>query len=481
VASKLDRPLGEGSSSRRRAPLRGALMKIAAALGIVVALGFLISRVDLHHDLSRMRLSMVSGEAQGNYHVIVARLAAIASERRGAVREVPTAGSIENVSRLVAAAKTCDVQFGLAQDGTDWTAGQGGQTPLRLYGRLAKPEAVLFLGKDADRLREMAELRGMKIGVGPAGSGTEKLARQIFALQDLATLGVVLETHPFEEQLALLSSGELTLGVFVMEDDAPLVVSAIRDRGLSISAFSHVAGLAKRLPHLHPGHIEAGRYDAVRLFPSTDREVMRVETLVVGNGCAGRTQTMDMLSVLAKEFPDFVRHNKDTENTSTLPMADVAQEFFENGGPQMADLYVPWLVDVMPPANWAYVVMGVSLLFNAMGFGHRFRLWRIDAARVRLEEQIVGIFGRTVTLGDIQHTSPDADAKYAADDVRGRVKKLIADFEDLAAKSRRYSLSMLVPMGQEMAYRYQEGVIYETLAVLRDFLKRATAAGTKAA
>jgi hypothetical protein len=35
---------------------------------------------------------------------------------------------------------------------------------------------------------------------------------------------------------------------------------------------------------------------------------------------------------------------------------------------------------------------------------------------------------------------------------------------------------MLVPMGQEMAYRYQEGVIYETLAVLRDFSKRATAA-----
>jgi hypothetical protein len=32
---------------------------------------------------------------------------------------------------------------------------------------------------------------------------------------------------------------------------------------------------------------------------------------------------------------------------------------------------------------------------------------------------------------------------------------------------------MLVPMGQEMAYRYQEEIIYETLAVLRDFTRRA--------
>jgi beta-glucosidase len=56
-----------------------------------------------------------------------------------------------------------------------------------------------------------------------------------------------------------------------------------------------------------------------------------------------------------------------------------------------------------------------------------------------------------------------------------------AELEALAARSRRYSLSVLVPMGQEMAYRYQEGVIYETLAVLRDFLRRAGASRVAAA
>ena len=45
--------------------------------------------------------------------------------------------------------------------------------------------------------------------------------------------------------------------------------------------------------------------------------------------------------------------------------------------------------------------------------------------------------------------------------------------EELSSRSRRYSLSMLVPMGQEMAYRYQEELIHQTLAALRTFQGRA--------
>jgi len=121
----------------------------------------------------------------------------------------------------------------------------------------------------------------------------------------------------------------------------------------------------------------------------------------------------------------------------------------------------------MPPANWAYIVMGVSLLFNAMSPGHRFRLWRIDASRVKLENELAAVFGAGSTLGDITRTDP-AD-KHRSDDTREKLDSLIERFGQLADRARRQSLSMLVPMGQEMAYRYQEGVIYETLAVLRAF------------
>lgn len=127
----------------------------------------------------------------------------------------------------------------------------------------------------------------------------------------------------------------------------------------------------------------------------------------------------------------------------------------------------------MPPANWAYVVMAVSILFNAMSAGHRFRLWRIDDARVKLENELSRYFGMGSTLGDITRLEPDA--KHQTAEARAEIDSLIDRLERLAERSRRHSLSMLVPMGQEMAYRYQEGVIYETIAVLRAFRKRAVA------
>src|SRR5205085_11128658 len=100
------------------------------------------------------------------------------------------------------------------------------------------------------------------------------------------------------------------------------------------------------------------------------------------------------------------------------------------------------------------------------------RLWRSDDARVKLENELTSLFGPSVTLGDIARKKPEGT--LADEKVKLGIESLIARLEALAARSRRQSLSALVPMGQEMAYRYQEEIIYETLAVLRDFLERWT-------
>jgi len=460
VPTPLDRPL----ASHARHSTRMALGRLGLVVLVVGALALLISRIDFRHDMHRMHVRVLSGAPEGNYHASVARLAEAAARRQGAIENVASAGSAENVTRLAEAVHGCPVEFALAQDGTTWPPG------LQLIGRLAKPESVLFLGRKGDAIQSFADLRDQRIGIGPAGSGTDLVARQIFALPELARLGVTLQNHAIEEQLGMASRGELDLAVVVIDADAPLIEEWVGRRGLQIASFATAHAVARRLPHIKTGTVGAGNYDAVQGVPSTDRTVMKIETLLVGNGCAGRVATVDLLTLVSSEHPDFLRHNKDTPNTTGLPLAPSAADYFTNGGPQMADEFVPWLVDVMPPANWAYVVMAVSLLFNAMGAGHRFRLWRIDAARVKLEGDLGRFFPPSTTLGDIQRTGPDK-ARTTQETLEA-IDQLIRGLEELAARSRRYSLSMLVPMGQEMAYRYQEGVIYETIAVLREFLGR---------
>src|SRR5262249_8220697 len=161
--------------------------------------------------------------------------------------------------------------------------------------------------------------------------------------------------------------------------------------------------------------------------------VLSVGTLVVGNDCRPRSQTIDLMILLERLFPDFIRHNKETPNTTGLTLSKTAQSYFSNGGPELADEYAPWLVDVMPTANWVTVVMAISLLFNAMGVGHRFQLWRIDAARVTIEGRLGQIFHPTVTVGDLAQTAPSGE--LLRPEAQKAIAGIIADLEALAARS----------------------------------------------
>jgi TRAP-type uncharacterized transport system substrate-binding protein len=450
--------------------------KVALVVVAFALVALLVSRIDFARDMHRLDAGMLGGAKDGNYHTLVGELASLAANRAGRIQNLESAGSAENIARLVAARKgRCDVAFALVQDGSDFKS--GGADKLELVGRLPKAESVFFLGKDADKRVTLASLAGAKVGIGPEGSGVATLAGQLFALDDLAGLGIVPSHHSVADGLALAERGELDLAMVVIDEDAPLVTKAVREGRLQIAGLSNLDVVARRLPHFRTGRIGAGQYQAVKVLPAEDKRVLRVETLVVGNGCAGRSATIDLLSLLGARFPDFLRHNKDTPNATGLELTSSSKGFFEHGGPELADEFVPWLVDIMPPANWAYIVMAVSVLFNIMNAGHRFRLWRIDDARVKLESELSDLFGRGATLGDIQRT--EISGALAQREARKKISALITRFEALGSRSRRQSLSMLVPMGQEMAYRYQEGVIDQTLAVLRAFLSRwDRAAGT---
>jgi hypothetical protein len=143
--------------------LRLLLLLVAAALVAAVAANFGIAR-----DYGYLRASILTGAAGA----IIIRL------RRGwpsglsggtaRCQSYPTAGSIENVSRLTSGQARCSEIFALIQDGTPVSA----DAKLELLGRLPEPESLLLLGRPGNAFHTFADLRGASIGVGPQGSGT---------------------------------------------------------------------------------------------------------------------------------------------------------------------------------------------------------------------------------------------------------------------------------------------------------------------
>ena len=445
------------SLARSKAP---RLLVLVLAL---LALGILAARADLRPSLGHVHIHLLSGPPEGNYHAMADAVAAAAARKRGRVDDVASAGSLENIEQLAGAARSCEVQAALVQAGLPFPK------ELDLIARLPKAESLFLLGRRADSITDFAQLRGLRIGVGPEGSGTARVMEQILASRDFKGVGATISFHPFAEQIDLAEKGALDLAAFVMDEDAALIQTAVRDRGLQVVGFPHADVVARQFRFLRKGRVGAGEYDAVRMLPPVDKEVLRVDTLVVGNGCANRSQVMGLLAALGDVFPDLVRHNRETPNTTGLAIAPSAKAYVVSG-PEVLDEYLPRVSDVMPQSSWVQLVMGVSILFNLMGVANRFVLWRIDAERVKAEHEIALCFGPDATLGDIARLTPSGD--LLRDPVGAEVSRVIAALEALAQRSRKLSLSVLVPMGGEMVYRYQEFLMYETLAVLRAFRER---------
>jgi len=457
---------------RGKALLRFLLMLAAAAAVAAFAASFGVSR-----DYAHLRASLLSGVPGGAYHTLATRLATRAKQGHGSLIVVPTAGSVENVARLTEGGRRGEAAFALVQDGIPVPA----DADLELLGRLPEPESLLLLGRQDRKFLTFADLRGKSIGIGPEGSGTAYLLRQLFEDPDLRGLGVQLSYHELAEQAQSVGQGGLDLAAFVMEPEAELLRSVIQKYDLDIVAFTDLEGLLARHPWLALGHIPAGFYDLARPTPTMDKPVARVATLIVVNSRVHRADRVAMLMLLTAELPGFLQSNppKYIKSAATLPLASSARQYFIKGEPEIADVYFPWAVNLLSPVYWVYLAMAVTILSNALRAISRFELWRIDAARERLEGRLKELTDPKLTHAQIQAfpggdllTGPGACA--AAQSIRDELVQL-------RARCQRYAASFVTPMGDEMFYRYQASLIDEATTSLALLLQRSASAARPSA
>jgi len=451
---------------------RGSLspgVKTAIFFAVLALLTALVAWLDPRPSLRHVQVSMLSGGATGNYYATVEKIAAEVTRRKGRMHNLTSAGSVENVQRLIAGAQNCAVHFGLVQDGITYPEGHN----LEVIGRLPRPESLLILGRNVERIRTPADLKGLHIGIGPEGSGTADLMRKVLALFE--GVSIVASTLPIDQQLEMAERGELDLAAMVLDDEGRLLADAVTQRHLQILQLPDVESLARHLRFARVGVVAAGQLDYVHKLPREDRKVLQVDALIVGNGCAPDGVMQQFLTAVADVFPTFVRHNKGQPNLTGLPMSAVAANFYNAEGPDVLGKYAPWAVDIMPLPTWIQLGVAFSILFSGMTLWSRFRLWRIDADRVRIEREIAELVAPGTAIDAFIAEMP-LDARRLPPDARAQIDNLELRLSALAERCRDQSLSVLVPMGQEMAYRYQETLIATLLRALRHYKERPPAA-----
>lgn len=146
------------------------------------------------------------------------------------------------------------------------------------------------------------------------------------------------------------------------------------------------------------------------------------------------------------------------------------------GEAEVADRYFPWLVNLMSPAYWVYLIMAVTVLFNALRGFSRFRLWRIDAAREKLETALSELVEHGNTHAQMQAVPAGRAARVG--DAGVAAQEIMARLVELRARCQRQTNSLVTPMGDEMFYRYQQFRIDEATATLGEWLRKRTVQGS---
>ena len=457
---------------RRKGLVRISLLLIAAAViaGIAAAFG-------MAQNYGYLRASILTGAPGGQYYALGTRLADRAKREHGSLTVIPTAGSIENVRRLTAGSGRCTEMFALIQDGTPVPADTG----LELLGRLPEPESLFLLGRRGHTFQRFSDLRGASIGIGPDGSGTAYLMRQLFDELDLRALDINLSYHDLRKQAQLVAESKLDVAAVVMQENAELLRTLIREYSLDIVAPQDLQGIVARYPWLSLGHIPVARYELTPPIPPAEKQIARLATLVVASHCAQRADRIALLMLLGAELPGFVRSNPpgSTAAVTVLPLAREAHQFFLTGEPEIADRYFPWLVNIMSPAYWVYLVMAVTVLFNSLRGFSRFRLWRLDTTREKLEAALKGLIGPGLTHGQMRVLPPER--VLGEPDKHAAAQVILEQLRELRLRCQRQTSSLVTPMGDEIYYRYQQSMIDEAITTLATLFQRAPSAAKPSA
>jgi TRAP transporter TAXI family solute receptor len=288
---------------------------------------------------NRQFLSLGTGGTGGVYYPLGGALASrlsLADSSRQYTAEV-TGGSVENVNRIIAG----QIDLGFILSVTAYEAYNGGPdfpTPASnlciiapLYANLS--HIVVPASSTAESL---ADLRGKRVSVGAAGSGTEQVSRQLLEIYGLTYDDIEPRYLSFSESSAALSDGAIDGAIISVGIPAAAVLEASTTRGVRLLPMDagKMAELRARYPYYSAAEIPAGAYPGVdEAIPAAammnwvaarsdlDDDVVRAVLTILGPGRASLEQVHEM----AKQID--LRSLVD----APIPLHAVTQAFVDDG------------------------------------------------------------------------------------------------------------------------------------------------------
>jgi TRAP-type uncharacterized transport system substrate-binding protein len=334
-------------------------------------------------DPAPPRTFVVSATSAGSPYYRYAERYKATFKRNGVALEVrETGGSLANLKALADPAS--GVHAGFIQGGLASSRDAPG---LLSVGRIAyEPLWVFYAG--GERLERLGDLKGKRVLVGPAGSGTSSLALRLLAANGITAETATLINRELPDYVDMLAKAEADAGFLVLAAEARTIQRLLRTPNVHLMSFANADAYTQRFPFLSRLELRQGVVDFAANIPPADTTLIATTAAVLVREDAHPA----LVNLLAQALQE--AHGQPvTDSSGEAQLFQRAGEFplvndpefalsedarrVYRSGPPMLQHYMPFWVATMLDRLTVSLVVLVPVLIPLLRFAPQIYNWRI--------------------------------------------------------------------------------------------------------
>ncbi len=370
------------------------------------------------------KVTLMTGQENSAYEEFGKQYAAALAQHNIKVTTVRSLGSQENLHTL--AGLRADIAFVQSGSTEQQDAERRGLVSL---GSLFTEPVWLFVrhGEGAPRVDKLTDLKGLKINLGPEGTGVPRLFRQVLAVNGVEANELVVSKLENTPATVELLEGRIDGLVFSSAPEAPLIQMLLQTPGIALFNFAQAEAYTRRLPFLTHVTLPRGIVDLGRDLPSQDYQLIAPTATLVARAslhpalidlfvqAAGKIHGGTGWFQQQGQFP--------SARFTEIPVADEAAKFYKEGAPVLQRYMSFWLANFFD-RMWVVVVALAALLIPLSKVVPPLYVWRIRSRVYRWYGQLRAIEQALADAPDELRAEVRAELLHRLDMLEERVNQI---------------------------------------------------------
>jgi TRAP transporter TAXI family solute receptor len=367
------------------------------------------------------QVSLATGQENSAYEEFGKKYAAALAKDGIKVTTIRSLGSQDNLQRL----NDGKVDVAFVQSGSTNEA-EAQRKGLVSLGSLFTEPVWLFM-RDASKVTQLSQLKGLKINLGPEGTGTPKLFRQVLALNGVEPGDLAIGTLENTPATMELLEGRIDGLVFSSGPDALLVQMLLQTPGISLFNFDQAEAYARRLPFLSHVVLPRGIVDLGRNLPPQDYHLIAPTATLV----ARENLHPALIELFVQAAADihggagwFQQQGQfPSARYTEIPVAREAAKYYKDGAP-LLQRYMPFWVANLFDRLWVVVVALAALIIPFSKVVPPLYVWRIKSRVYRWYGQLRAVEQALDEADGARRQQVCAELLKRLDEIEGRVNRM---------------------------------------------------------